>query len=64
MWVSREVKQGEPAEPSLKLPYEVYVALREHFSVADADKQISDHRDDAVKVRDRLLTLVERLSIE
>lgn len=60
-WLWKEVEDGGlRPEPTLRLPHEAYAAIRECFVTADADKQIAEHRDDAVKVRDRLLAIVER----
>ena len=60
-WVFGEpIREGERLpEPAMKLPHDVFVAIKGALEGGDASRQIEVHRDDAVKVRDRLLTMLE-----
>ncbi len=64
-WVSGPIKEGTwPEQPSLVLPREMLQALvDESEEVLEPDGATNRHLKDAVKVRDRLLSLVESVVV-
>lgn len=60
-WEWREVEDATRPEPSLTLPGEVFQALMaEGSDILPPSAAQARHLEDAIKVRDRLLTLVEK----
>lgn len=61
-WIVTWVEEGGLIPPVTLRP-DLFAALRDELAInADAARAIRGHRDDAVEVRDRLLTLLERES--
>lgn len=60
LFKEEEHEFGSLIPPLLVLPGEVYDALRRQLSDKTPVSEILAHRDDAIQVRDRLLSLIEK----